>query len=185
MMTNADQDGFRALLDAMGERFGRQPMSAVAAGLSFAAIQDELPDVTITELTHASRRLLKSAKFMPTDADLIDAVIEDRDKRSDPRYRPFALPAPYMSRDETRRIIIGLRKGLQERGLEVKGFVKLLGDDNKPHRLSSLEPKITDPHPLSDALTPAEQAERKRVAREVAERLVGIEFGDPFAEDDE
>jgi len=103
MMTDNERDGFKALMDVLCERFGRQLMGPVTVAMSFAVIQDELPDVTLTELTAAVKHLLKTAKFMPTDADLIDAVNNDRDRNLAPCHQTFSLPPRVETDEETKQ----------------------------------------------------------------------------------
>ena|GEM_PF-2549281 len=102
-MTDNERDGFKALMDVLCERFGRQLMGPVTVAMSFAVIQDELPDVTLTELTAAVKHLLKTAKFMPTDADLIDAVNNDRDRNLAPCHQTFSLPPRVETDEETKQ----------------------------------------------------------------------------------
>lgn len=160
MMTDNERDGFRALMDALCERFGRQPMSLVTVSLSFAAIQDELPDVTLTELTTAVRKLLKTSKFMPTDADLIDAVNDDLDRNTAPCHRQFALPPRVETDEETRAAMEDAKRRIRacaaQVGKRMPNVDDPWSDDGKP-RLTT------------DQI--AQRREAKQRAREILESL--------------
>jgi len=158
MMTDNERDGFRALMDALCERFGRQPMSLVTVSLSFAAIQDEIPDVTLTELTTAVRRLLKTSKFMPTDADLIDAVNDDRDRNLAPCHQTFSLPPRVETDEET-------KQAMQEALQRIRACAARVGK-----RMPSFDDPWEDA-PWTDPRTP-EQVAASRA--EIAEQLASM-----------
>ena len=157
-MTNNERDGFKALMDALCERFGRQPMGPVTVAMSFAVIQDELPDVTLTELTAAVKHLLKTAKFMPTDADLIDAVNNDRDRNLAPCHQTFSLPPRVETDEET-------KQAMQEALQRIRACASKVGK-----RMPSFDDPWEDA-PWTDPRTP-EQVAASRA--EIAEQLASM-----------
>lgn len=158
MMTDNEREGFQALMDSLCERFGRQLFSPRTIALSFAVINDEIPDVTLSELTRAAARLMRTTKYFPSDFELIEAVQDDRDRNTAPYHRQFALP-PRVEPDEK------TRAAMEDAKRRIRACAARVG---RPM------PTVANPWedaPWTDARTP-EQVAASRA--EIAEQLASM-----------
>ena len=157
MMTDNEREGFQALMDSLCERFGRQLFSPRTIALSFAVINDEIPDVTLSELTRAAARLMKTTRYFPSDFELIEAVQDDRDRNTAPCHRQFALPPRVETDEET-------REAMQEAMARIRACASKVGK-----RMPDANP--WEDAPWTDARTP-EQVAASRA--EIAEQLAAM-----------
>lgn len=140
-MTNDEREGFYILMNSLAERYGRQKMSERTLSFSFAAINGEIPNVTLTELTQIAVEHMRYGKFMPSDSELIDAVLNRRERNESEANQIIALPKPReLTREEAMEAMRVAREHLE--GIGLLSVIKKMPDEKIT--VSSKTPDIVD-----------------------------------------
>lgn len=153
-MQDCDFEAFVELMNSQFQRHGKPELGITALRISFAVLKD----LEIEELTASLIRLAKQQKFMPSDAEILEDVEDDRDRNLAPCHRQFALPPRVETDEET-------KQAMQEALRRIRACASKVG---------KRMPTVDDPWedaPWTDPRTP-EQVAASRA--EIAEQLASM-----------